>query len=100
MVDQNLILGTQILTFRLHMALEGHPLFQSTEEVKPRPGSPRKLLLASALEGGLFTEDGSTWGSCASSPDFQIKSLSSLDALSDCEEKTGLAVAFTKGLAL
>lgn len=72
MVDQNLILGTQILTFRLHMALEGHPLFQSTEEVKPRPGSPRKLLLASALEGGLFTEDGSTWGSCASSPDVSL----------------------------
>ncbi|KAJ6039277.1 hypothetical protein N7499_003263 [Penicillium canescens] len=88
MVDRKLILGTQILTFRLHMALEGHPIFQPTEEIKPRPGSPRKLLLASALDGGPFTEDGSTRGPCASSPDFQIKSPSSLDALSDCEEET------------
>ncbi|KAJ6027461.1 uncharacterized protein N7446_003947 [Penicillium canescens] len=100
MADQNLVLGTQILTFRLNMALEGHPLYQPTEEIKPRLGSPRKLLLASALDGGPFTEDGSTRGSCTSSPDFQIKSPSSFDALSGCKEETGLAVAFTKRLAL
>ncbi|OQD76772.1 hypothetical protein PENANT_c118G10990 [Penicillium antarcticum] len=99
MVDQKVVLGPQILTFRLCMALEGHPFVQPTEEIKPTPDSSRKLLLASALDGGPFTEDRSTRDSCASSPDLPIKSPSSLDARPDCKEKTGLAVAFTKGLA-